>query len=406
MYDATQKLKHKILADSDRCVMCGLCLPHCPTFKVKRNEADSPRGRILLAKALAEQQLEADENVRAHVESCLHCLHCEHVCPAKVPFGRLIDNTKHYLAEQQQITPLPLWLKPLLASRKLRLLFASVIKLYQLSGIQAWLRKRTFFKRSTIATWDAMLAKREYISAALPHSNINSKQTVALFSGCVATISDQNTLRATRQLLTAAGFKVQLNNKQHCCGAIYRHSGDLEYARHLMLKNSKTFKADIPVISCASGCGAMLQQYDNELSARHYDIHTFIIKHADHLSFRELPETVALHTPCSMQNILKQQAMPKKLLSLIPKLQIVSLKPETGCCGAAGIQILQQQSQGDVLADDTIDAMKESHANILLTSNVGCAMHLRRRIWSRKLDYEVMHPTLLLYRQLQTTKHQ
>ncbi len=405
MYDTTQKLRTKIIADSDRCVMCGLCLPHCPTFNIEHNEADSPRGRILLAKAIAKQQLKADEDACTHLETCLHCLHCERVCPAKVPYGELIDNIKHYLHQEQQTTPLPLWLKLVIISRQLRFLFSLFIKLYQYSGIQAMLRRWNLFKRSTAASWDAMLAKRYHMSAVKPHPTIHSEyKNVALFTGCVATISDQNTLKATRELLTAAGFKVQSNDRQYCCGAIHQHIGDSEYARRLMLKNSAAFKPNIPIVSCASGCGGQLQQYDNEISTRHYDIHAFLTEHAKHLVFRELSETVALHTPCSMQNILKQQEMPKQLLSLIPNLSVVSLKPQTTCCGAAGIQILQHPAQGNALADDTIDAMKKTNADILLTSNVGCAMHLRRRIWHRKLKYEVMHPVLLLYKQLRTIK--
>ena len=403
MYDTTQNLQDEILADSDRCVMCGLCLPHCPTFNIKRNEADSPRGRILLAKALAQQQLDADENVRFHLESCVHCLHCEQVCPAQVPFGKLMDNTIHYLAEQQQATRLPLWLRLLIASRKLCRVLAFFIRLYQRSGIQSWLRRQDFFKRLSIAAGDAMLPKWFDISATKASLEINSNhKTVALFSGCVATISDQNTLKATEQLLVAAGFKVQLNNKQRCCGAIHQHSGNLAYARRLMLKNTAAFNTDMPVISCASGCGARLQQYDNKLSIHHYDIHSFLLEHAKHLNFRELPKTVALHTPCSLQNVLKQQQAPIKLLSMIPNLRMARLTPTTRCCGAAGIQILQQQEQGNTLADGTIDAMRQTDANILLTSNIGCAMHLRRRIWSLGLNYEVIHPVILLYKQLQT----
>ena len=405
MYDSNQKLRNKLLADSDRCVMCGLCLPHCPTFNIEHNEADSPRGRILLAKALAQQQLNADQSVRIHLESCLHCLHCERVCPAKVPFGELIDDAKHYLYQKKQITPLPLWLKLVIASRKLRFLFALFVRLYQRSGIQSWLRQQDFFKRLAIASWDAMLARQHYIPVAKSFPEIDSgHKTVALFSGCVASISDQDTLKATKQLLMAAGFKVQSNKAQHCCGAIHQHTGNSECAQRLMLKNAQAFKTDIPIVSCASGCGSQLQQYDNEISTRHYDIHAFLSKYAKNLTFRELPKTVALHTPCSMQNILQQQEMPEKLLSRIPKLVVIPLKPKAACCGAAGIHILQQQTQGDALADDTIDAMKKTHAEILLTSNVGCAMHLRRRIWSRGISYEVMHPAPLLYKQLQTTK--
>ena len=403
MYDATQKLADKILADSDRCVMCGLCLPHCPTFNVKHNEADSPRGRILLAKALAQQQLQADENVRDHIESCLHCLHCERVCPAQVAFGELIDNSRYYLAKKRQATPLPRWLKLLIASHKLCLIIALFIRLYQGSGMQSWLRRRAFFQRLSIASWDAMLPQWSHLPSKRTSERIDSKdKTVALFSGCVGAICDQNTLQVAEKLLNAAGFKIR-SNKQYCCGAIHQHSGNLAYARQLMQKNTKAFPTNMPIVSCASGCGCRLEKYNNELSANHYDIHRFLLKHVQQLNFRELPETVALHTPCSMQNVLKHQQAPIKLLNMIPNLRVVSLKTESGCCGAAGVQILQHQSQGNALADSIIVAMKQSGADILVTSNVGCAMHLRRRIWSRGLNYEVMHPLLLLYRQLQTT---
>ena len=83
-----------LVALADRCVQCGLCLPACPTYGLDRLEAESPRGRIALARAWALDTIEPTPAGDAHLDHCLACRSCEAVCPAGVKYGELLVGAR------------------------------------------------------------------------------------------------------------------------------------------------------------------------------------------------------------------------------------------------------------------------------------------------------------------------
>ncbi len=88
------------LADADKCVKCALCLPHCPTYRQSLDEGESPRGRIALMQGLATGALEITPALSGHLDRCLACRACEAVCPAEVPYGKLIDAARALLIQR------------------------------------------------------------------------------------------------------------------------------------------------------------------------------------------------------------------------------------------------------------------------------------------------------------------
>ena len=80
------------------CVACGLCLPHCPTYRVTGLEAASPRGRIAAMLAVELRGAPIDATFTRVIDECVQCRGCEAACPSSVPFGRLMEGTRAALA--------------------------------------------------------------------------------------------------------------------------------------------------------------------------------------------------------------------------------------------------------------------------------------------------------------------
>ena len=396
---ATLPLEPRLIEEAGRCVSCGLCLPHCPTYTLARHEADSPRGRISLIKALAQAKLEPDESCVTHLEGCLLCRRCESVCPANVPFGYLMDKTRQALFDAgQTMRALPAWLAKLVLSRFLQYGLFFLLWVYHHSGLRAALRKIVFRRRQTrLARWEAMLPPR------LPWPGRHTRRydrraSVALFTGCIAKVLDSHTLLAVARLIRATGHELAIPAQQVCCGALHQHAGDDGRCDVLLHKNAAVLKPFDAVVSCTSGCGLQLSERQAQLATEHWDVHAFLLEHASKMRFRRLDKTVALHTPCTMRYLTRDVDTVTPLLKKVPGLRIKCLP--AGCCGAAGAYMLTHRDAADAILHNMMETLENMNADVLLSSNVGCVLHFRQALARRKLPIETLHPAVLLERQL------
>jgi glycolate oxidase iron-sulfur subunit len=400
------------LEEADRCVLCGLCLPHCPTYRKTGDENESPRGRVVLMRALASGALPASERLVAHLSLCLGCRACERVCPSGVRYGQLIETGRALVRRQQPLA----WLMRLglgLSARP-RLLegIGAVLRLYQRSGLQRLVRASGVLRLLRVQRLESLLPT---LPARLPGQVFHSAQglrrgRVALFLGCVARVLDAGTLAAAIRLLTRLGFDVVIPENQACCGALQREAGQSEQAQSLARYNLDAFRAAgvDAVITVASGCGAVLADSgrNDGTSTEHHvrilDIHQFLadVELPESMTLAPLPVTIAVQDPCSLRNALRAEQAVYALLGRIPAARIVPLAENHLCCGGAGGYPLRQPAMADLLRADKLAHLQQLQPAVLATANLGCALHLVAGLRAQGLNIEVTHPLVLFERQL------
>ena len=127
------------------CIHCGYCLPHCPTYALTLREKSSPRGRIRLMKSIAEGEMEITPGFIEEMYFCLDCQACETACPAGVKYGALVEASRTQIEEQHLLSWHERFLKGLLlrwvftSNRRIKTI-ARLLRFYQMSGIEAFIR--------------------------------------------------------------------------------------------------------------------------------------------------------------------------------------------------------------------------------------------------------------------------
>lgn len=381
----------ELIVEADRCVACGLCLPHCPTYRKTGSEADSPRGRIQLMRAVAQEILPANDRFKEHIDLCLSCRSCESACPNSVNYGALVDTTRTLYVKKPGLTMQ--LAKPFIRSRLLASLIIWPLWLLQQLKLRPLLQ-RLLPTAKLLPEIEKPISWKMLYSATAPR-----KGAVSLFLGCAGSALDSQTLSASIHVLNRLGFDVHVPAGQTCCGSIARQAGDGEEAGRLTAANSGSFDTNLPILTTASGCGAGLKDYLP--SHKVHDISTFLLA-CDWSAAKITPlkQRIFVQDPCTLRNVFKGQQAVYGLLKKIPDADIQALPGNSQCCGGAGAYALNQPQMADTLLNDKLEAIAVSDAAILATSNIGCSLHIAKGLREKNLAVSIMHPIQIIAAQM------
>lgn len=378
------------------CVQCGLCLPHCPTFRLTGKETASPRGRIAAMSAVLDGTSEVDEVFDETISFCLGCRACEAVCPSLVPYGRMFEGARIELAAQRSTAGRAarrVVLGRVLPRRGLVRAVTRVLAALQDTG----------FLRLAPARLRRPLSGMRPLRAAPARPAPDSGATTALLAGCVAEPWFPSVQEAALDLLTRAGHTVSVPDGQTCCGALAAHDGHEQAAERLAATNVAAFAAFDLVVSTAAGCTAHLEGYRHlgeggrSLSSRVRDV-TVVV--AELIADGALPTLevdrgpVAVQDPCHLRHAQRVFEAPRAILRAAGH-RPVEIDPDGICCGAAGIYSILHPEASERLGAQKAQQVRGAGATVVASANPGCEMQLRAHLGA---GFHIAHP-IELYRQ-------
>lgn len=366
------------------CVACGLCLPHCPTFRVTGEEALSPRGRIDAMRAVQLHGAPVDDDFVSFMSTCVQCRGCEPACPSGVPYGHLIEGTREMLADTGRVTPW--WQRigfAMLGRHRLLLAASSALAVAQ--------RLRLVPKRLNPGPVPLRRGK--------PLASTGTD--VWLYTGCVMDAWLRDTHRSTASVLDALGVGYAVPSAEGaCCGALHVHAGLHDESVELALGVMRSMPGDAPILVNSAGCGAALKEYGTLLgtdggrrfAARVFDVHEWIAPRVAELEVDHDATPYLVQDPCHLRHVQRAHLPVRTVIDRVGV--VVELDDDGLCCGAGGAYSAMQPELAGQIRDRklaSIDrAIESSGARVLVSANPGCSMHLQQALADRGVT--VRHP--------------
>ena len=408
------------------CVHCGLCLNHCPTYRLWGREADSPRGRIRQIELVDQGKLELGDAFVTHIDRCLDCRACETACPSGVHYGELVETARAQIEQHYKKRPLFSRLarkfvyRGLLPFPERIATAAKLLRLCQRSGLTTVARKTGILKLLGLQDREKLLPQIDSefffsdLGKAFPAQG-KRRARVALFAGCVAQVTFSDLNRATIRVLQANGCEVVVPAAQVCCGALANHAGVRDVARNLARANFAAFHpSDFDaILTNAAGCGSMLKEYahlfekdsDDYANADHFgakmrDVTEFLDALGLSAKLRSVPLRVTYQDSCHLAHGQKIREAPRKLIRAVPGVELVEMALAEQCCGSAGVYNVTETEASLELLARKMDTVKATQTQAMVTANPGCMLQLRAGAAIHGTSHEVLHVVELLDRAL------
>ncbi len=351
------------------CADCGTCQSACPVYQAELSEPNSPRGKVNLAKALADGRLVPNSRNRRLLYQCLVCGGCEHACPQGVEFTKMMIEHRNRAAAGKRIP----WLK------KTALFFYQGFVLRRLLWLPRLLSHTPLKKTFSLPAFQKASLKR------ITGGDREKEYDILLFPGCVFTYFYPRKTIEIKALLEKLGFSVLYPEGLNCCGFPYLSQGWGKKFASIRKKNEAVFRRyrfKRIVVPCSTGVLAFKKYYDLP-GSEILELGEFLYEHCpgapvDTAFGEHFSGPFTYHDPCHNLKSLKLQKEARHFLERFGERFVND--DSALCCGFGGIfKVGFPKTSKKILAKKSA-RLDEIGANAVVTSCPGCYMQLKESL--------------------------
>lgn len=363
-------MAHKTIREiATLCADCGTCQSACPVYQAELTEPNSPRGKVNLAKALADGRLAPNARNRRLLYQCLVCGGCEHACPQGVEFTAMMIEQRNRAADGRRIP----WLK------KVILFFYQGFVLRKVLWLPRLLARTPLRRRLSLPAFQWADLKK--VTGGDP----DREYDILLFPGCVFTHFYPRKTVEIKELLEGLGFSVLVPRGLRCCGFPYLSQGWGEKFARLKGRNQAVFRRyrfKRIVVPCSTGVLAF---------RRHYDLPGVEVLELGEFMYSHCPDAATdpgfaarfsgrftYHDPC---HNLKSLKLKKEARHFLERFGARFVDDDSAlCCGFGGIFKVGFPSTSRRILERKEARLDELGATAVVTSCPGCYLQLKENL--------------------------
>lgn len=229
----------------------------------------------------------------------------------------------------------------------------------------------------------------------------------SLFVTCIVDMIFPQTGEATLDILERLGVDVDFPQSQTCCGQPAFNSGFNADSREVARQFLRTFKGSEVIVTPSGSCASMVKHYYSELFkdqpehelawqviSRTYELTEYLV---DVLGVTDLgtslpkPTRGAIHDACHGLRGLSIAKQPRALLSNVKNLTLVELPGHDQCCGFGGLFAIKMSEISGAMLNDKMNAINSSDADIVITGDASCLMHMNGGLSRKGSKKRVVH---------------